>query len=354
MGWSTAFYWRTITLPQHEITEKSDLLDEKGHLKQVGWARQLLLSYDKKKISARWYRIKEWDYYAVLTPNYGFTLTVAELGILRLVAVVWLDFTKGTFHSAENSKLLSRGKTHMPSTSDEGDVVVKSKRTSVTLVRKTNIREINVLFRNFQDKNDLEAHLVLSQDPSNDTIVIATPWAEKPKKFYYNQKINCMPASGTVTIGSDQYNFDPEESFGVLDWGRGNWTYKNTWYWGSASGKVGESLVGWNIGYGFSDRSKATENIVFYNGVGHKLDQVEFCYNRKNYLEPWTITSNDGRFEMNFTPIVDRNSVTNLLLFKSVQHQVFGIFSGFFILDDGQKIEVEHLLGFAEDVFNRW
>jgi hypothetical protein len=33
---------------------------------------------------------------------------------------------------------------------------------------------------------------------------------------------------------------------------------------------------------------------------------------------------------------------------------VFGYYSGFFVLDDGEKIEVNEFLGFAEDVLNWW
>ncbi|HPE90369.1 MAG TPA: DUF2804 family protein [Spirochaetales bacterium] len=39
---------------------------------------------------------------------------------------------------------------------------------------------------------------------------------------------------------------------------------------------------------------------------------------------------------------------------KSVQHQVFGEFTGKAVLDDGQAIRVDRFLGFAEDVLNWW
>ena len=58
----------------------------------------------------------------------------------------------------------------------------------------------------------------------------ATPWADKPKAFYYNQKINCLPASGCIRLGEEQWRFRPEDAMGVLDWGRGVWTYDNIWY----------------------------------------------------------------------------------------------------------------------------
>ena len=83
-------------------------------------------------------------------------------------------------------------------------------------------------------------------------MVICTPF-NKPGHFYYNQKINCMRASGAVRIGEEEYRFEPDSSFGVLDWGRGVWTYHNTWYWGSASGLVDGVDFGFNIGYGFGD-----------------------------------------------------------------------------------------------------
>jgi hypothetical protein len=73
-----------------------------------------------------------------------------------------------------------------------------------------------------------------------------------------------------------------------------------------------------------------------------------------DYMKPWKFTSSDGRFEMDFEPILDRYGNFNLLFIKSVQHQVFGWFSGKVVLDDGTELKVENFLGFAEDVYNRW
>ena len=63
------------------------------------------------------------------------------------------------------------------------------------------------------------------------------------------------------------------------------WTYDNTWYWGSGSGTVDGHRFGFNIGYGFGDTSAASENILFYDGVGHKLDDVTFLIS-DNYTDP--------------------------------------------------------------------
>jgi len=163
-----------------------------------------------------------------------------------------------------------------------------------------------------------------------------------------------MPATGRLKLGDKQIVFSPEHAQAVLDWGRGVWTYANTWYWGSASGIVSGQRFGMNIGYGFGDTSRATENMVFYNGVAHKLDQVTFQIPEDDFLKPWKFSSNNGRLELDFIPILDRYSNTNMLVIQSWQHQVFGRFTGQVTLDDGTVLAIDNLLGFAEKVKNRW
>ena len=69
---------------------------------------------------------------------------------------------------------------------------------------------------------------------------------------------------------------------------------------------------------------------------------------------PWRFSSSDGRFELTFAPILDRAANSDIGLIKSDQHQVFGRFTGEVVLDDGSKLSIENLLGFAEKVHNRW
>lgn len=153
--------------------------------------------------------------------------------------------------------------------------------------------------------------------------------------------------------------FKADSAMGVLDWGRGVWTYQNTWYWGSASGRVGSVPFGMNLGYGFGDTSAATENMLFYNGRAHKLEHVTFSIpmgaeGREDYVTPWKVEDNQGRLLLTFTPFLDRASRTGAVLIESDQHQVFGHFDGTVELDDGTGLEIRHLLGFAEKVKNRW
>ncbi|MDF1561625.1 MAG: DUF2804 family protein [Deltaproteobacteria bacterium] len=71
---------------QLRITEPLDLLQPDGTLTRAGWATRPFWRYGRAAIRAGWHRIKEWDYYAVLSQEggIGLTLTVADLGYLGL------------------------------------------------------------------------------------------------------------------------------------------------------------------------------------------------------------------------------------------------------------------------------
>ena len=190
----------------------------------------------------------------------------------------------------------------------------------------------------------------------NDTVSFQYTESGKEKKgrFYYNQKINCMRAGGFAEYNGKRYEFHPEKHFGTLDWGRGVWTYDNTWYWGSGNCDVDGHAFGFNIGYGFGNTKAASENVIFYDGVAHKIDDVTFVIPEDDYCKPWKFTSSDGRFEMDFMPLLDRSACLDYKLIVSDQHQVFGRMSGTTVLDDGTKVEIKDVLCFAEKVHNRY
>ena len=102
------------------------------------------------------------------------------------------------------------------------------------------------------------------------------------------------------------------------------WTYDNTWYWGSGNCDVDGHAFGFNIGYGFGNTKAASENVIFYDGVAHKIDDVTFVIPEDDYCKPWKFTSSDGRFEMDFMPLLDRSACLDYKLIVSDQHQVFG------------------------------
>lgn len=341
---------------QNEITKETQLLDENGNVLNPGYAKSMLYVYDRKMIKASKLKIKEWDYYLIYNDDFGVALTIDDNGYMGLMSASILDFKNKTERTVSTMNFMPLGKTNLPATSKVGDTSYTSKRVDFNFINHGNKRVLDVSFKKFDEEKDFSCHFELTNEPK-ESMVIATPFF-KPKRFYLNQKIIGFTVSGYAKLGETEYDFT-KNSFALLDWGRGVWTYKNTWYWGAGMGKVDGKMFGFNIGYGFGNTENATENMLFYEGKAHKLDGVTFQIpvdekGKNDFLKPWKFVSTDNRFEMDFEPILDRKSCTDLLILKSDQHQVFGKFTGTAILDDGTKIKIKDFLGFAEKVFNKW
>ncbi len=342
---------------QREIIKNIKLLNEDGNLNETGYARSLILDYDRKDIKANALRIKEWDYYLIYNDEYGIALTLADNSYMSLESVSILDFKNSREKTVSPMQPLSLGKINLPSSSKEGDVVYTSKKVDLSYKHKNGKRILECRMDNFHDKKEFICYLELDEEPK-DSMVIATPF-NKDKHFYYNQKIVGFKVCGYFQLGDFKYEFNKENTRGILDWGRGVWTYKNTWYWGAGCGIVDNHEVGFNIGYGFGDTRAASENAIFYDGILHKIEDITFNIPKDDsgnylYIKPWTITSSDKRFEMDFEPILNRASCTDIKLICSDQNQVFGKFNGTMILDDGRKIVLKDFFAFAERVLNKW
>lgn len=345
---------------QHEVKEPQLLLDRKGKIREEGWARKPLWTYSRKAIKANAFRIKEWDYYAVINQakGYAVTATVSDLGYAALFALSYIDFEKQQCAQKDAIKFFTFGKIGLsPSSQEDSQVSWANKTIRFAFIKKGKNRHLMFACPSLvlpDGKIGLDVDVTLTQEPELESMNIATSWKERRKSFYLNEKLNCLPVKGTIRRGLELETLLLGEAWGVLDWGRGKWTYQNQWYWGSVSTLIENVPFGFNIGYGFSDRTPASENALFYDGKIHKLEDIEFHIPEEGYLQPWTFTSSDNRFNVTFEPAVDRASTTNFIVIKSVQHQVFGYFSGSVVLDDGTNIQLNRLPGFAEEVFNRW
>jgi hypothetical protein len=333
------------------------LLNERGDLNEPGFATALLKTYGRRTIKAPKWRIKEWDYYLITNDRFGVALTIDDNGYMGLLSASVLDFEARTETTVSPMFWLPMGKTGFPASSAAGDVRKTLKQASGAFEHTEEGRRLRFSIDRFRDGKPFSCDILLFDEP-RDSMVIATPF-EKRGHFYYNQKIVGMRAKGFFSVGDDRTELDPKDTFGLLDWGRGVWTYKNTWYWSAAQGEVDGHVLGFNLGYGFGNTKAASENMLFFDGIAHKLGRVDFGIPKKqdgsdDLLAPWHFTDDAGRVDLVFTPILDRASKTDVLVICSDQHQVFGRFTGTVRLDDYTEIRLCDFLGFAEKVFNKW
>ena len=343
---------------QNELTQPGPLLDAQGRLAQIGWSRQPVLECNLE--NARFYalkflqrfRIKRWDYYAVFTPKRFFSATIADLGYAGNIFVYSLDFTSGDLHEEGAVIPLGSG-ISLPRGSNSGETTFHNKQMSLRFFADSEERRIFVDWPGYHKGRGIKAEITLSCPPEHESMTITIPIGQN--RFYYNRKINCMPAAGYIQYGDWREELTPDNCLGSLDWGRGVWEYKSFWNWASASGFLADGRrIGLNLGCGFGDLSQATENCVILDGRVHKLGAVRFGYKSGDFMRPWHFTDDEGRLDLTFTPFKDRTAQTNLGVIFSEVHQMFGRYAGRARLDNGDEVQISDLIGFAEEHQARW
>jgi hypothetical protein len=343
---------------QTKLTQPGPLLREDGRLTQTGWSRQPLLDCNLENASfytfraLQRFRIKRWDYYAVFTPRRFFSATIADLGYAGNLFVYTLDFATGELHEEGLVVPLGKG-IALPRNSISGDSGFEDRRLKMAFQRRPDCRHVSVAWPGFDAGKGISAEIDLAVPAAAESMNITIPIGAK--RFYYNHKINCLPASGTIRYGDVEETLDPAACLGSLDWGRGVWEYQSYWNWASASGFLPDGRTfGLNLGCGFGDLSRAGENALILDHRIHKLEQVKFDYTSGDYMRPWKFTDSEGRLDLVFTPFKDRTAKTNLGIITSLVHQMFGHYNGTVITDAGEKVEIRDLIGFAEEHHARW
>lgn len=348
---------------ENEITVPGPLLNSSGALAQVGWARRPLLDCNLEQ--AAFYppllrplqriRMKRWDYYALFTPNRFFSATIADLGYAANVFVYLLDFASGELH--EQGLVLPSGKVRLPRNPGKGETVYEGKEAQLRFEQGPDCHKIQVDWPAFdcgpERGRGIRADLKLAVAPDHESMNIVIPI--RGGRFYDNHKINCLPAEGLLHCGALREEIYPSQSLASLDWGRGVWEYQSYWNWASASGFLPDGRsVGLNLGCGFGDTSRASENAMILAGKIHKFGAVKFDYTSGSFMKPWHFTDVDHRLDLTFTPFKERVARSNMLVIFSEVHQMFGRYAGQVRADSGEIIKIENLIGFAEEHHARW
>lgn len=342
---------------QQLIKHKGTLLDKDGTLSQVGWSPQPMLDCNLEQ--AHFYRlkflqplrVKRWDYYGIFTPTHYFSFTISNIGYMGMMFCYVLNFETKEFEEDTIITPFGAG-AKLSRNSTGGECVFESKKLRMRFSVNRSKHHLVCDWPGF-GTDGLQADVTLACPGDHESMNIIIPI--EGNRFYDNRKINNMRANGTIQYKGEAFKLDPDTCLGSLDWGRGVWALESHWVWASASGVLADGRrLGLNLGYGFGDNSKATENAFIVEGKLHKLGEVKFEFDSSNYMLPWTMKSDDGRLDLRLEPFYDRAAITDVKLLRSEVHQMFGRYSGILITADEEIIEVEGLIGFAEEHFAKW
>lgn len=335
---------------EREIYKTVELCDAKGQLnpEAIGFARQPLIVSNLK---GNFMRKKKWNYWCVFGEEIMFSATISHLDYATVCFVYFLNYETQRFY--EKTIVVPFPRKQIIADESMETCAFHHPDMDIEFLYDRNSTRINVQVEDF-DGDKLSAELQISHPENYESLNVVIPWNRQT--FQFTGKHLCLPATGTVKIGAQQYTFEPVESFAVLDTGRGVWPRESSWNWAMASQRSLGKTIGLNFGGKWTDGTGITENAFFVNGKMNKISEdVLFDYNTENYKEPWQIkTKFSDDVKLEFTPFFERISKSDMKLVKSEVHQLFGYYNGYVRYSDGKKLRISQLLGSIEEHYAKW
>jgi len=308
----------------------------------VGWAAQPII--DTSGLAAGRGRNKRWEYWNVVTPTHILALTVSHIDY-ACVPEVWVyDRASGEHRGTAATAIPPRG-TALAPTLEAGSSSTRVKGLSI------DIDELPQGTRLRARIEGVAIDVVAALPSGHERLALVVPWSDT--RFQYTVKDLARPASGAVTIDGVRHEVPEGESWAVLDHGRGRWPYDVSWNWGAGSGRSHGRVIGVQVGAGWTDGTGVSENAFFVDGRMHKIHgDTEWEYDLAEWRRPWRVRG--GGLDAVFEPFHNKRTRTDLLVLQGHTDQCFGHWSGSFESQDGETVRFEGLVGWAEEVHNRW
>ena len=344
-------------MDQMEIKERTKLLNADGTLKAKGWARRCLVEYNKETIPKKYRkRLKEWDFYQTSDGHYMVQLNFANITLGAAATACVINLDNGKRYDCSAIQLFTENKLPLVSENAEGPSTFAygKKGTFLGIEVKENCRFL--IFRGKCKGEPVEIKLKMHHIKDNDSLTTITSF-ENPNHFFLTTKYNCMPTQGKVRIGNLEFEFDKNNTFSVLDWGRGVWPHKNFWFWGNGSCLADGHFFGFELTWGIGKEDGNYQTCLFYDGVAHKLGRVSLKSHpkEKGFMKDWEFEEESGRLRLVMKPFFDnRTNIGVKGVLGMFTHQVHGLFSGEAVLDDGRVIQLKNVYAFCEYVENLW
>ena len=314
-----------------------------------GWSRHPL---HRANLGAPNGRNKRWDYWAVLAGDLVVSCVYSDIDVLGLADVWWADLGSGAHGGA--GILEPPGALALPELCGTAPLEVRREGFELSLV---DVERGTQLHASWLDESGQEGRfdLFVAQPEGHESLNVVIPWSEE--EFNFTSKHQARPATGTFDIGDRRWVIGGEagDAWGVLDVGRGRWPHEITWNWGGGAGRVGEHVIGLQLGAKWTEGSGFTENGLLIDGRLTKIGrELIWEYDWDDPTAPWRVRDPGGQLDVTLSVRFDKHTQAGDEAFGSEVHQVFGTWAGTVTDDSGRTISFDELQGFAEEARQRW
>ncbi len=335
-----------------ELTEPVDLCTPDGaelNPAARGWSRVPL---HRANLDGCFGRNKRWDYWAILAGDLVLSSVYSNTDKLGIADMTWIDIATGATGGGFAGV---RGGDGIVLPENCGTAPLRIERDGFALAITDDA--VGTHFQStWTERDGRQGALTLTVElpVGHESLNVVIPWSDTV--FNFTSKHQARPAHGVLSVGDREWRIgDTGGAWGVLDVGRGRWPEEITWNWGGGAGRVGEHVVGLQIGGKWTDGSGFTENGVIVDGRLTKLgNELTWDYDWDNPMQPWRVADPGGQLNLVLSPRYDKHSKVQGRKRGSETHQMFGTWAGDLTTDDGLRIEFDGMQGFAEEARQNW
>ncbi len=301
----------------------------------------------------RRFRLKEWEHWAVMHPDWYLSVAVVDLGFL---VTSWVHvFDRRNSKAFEHVRKLPPWKFRTPANvlNHSGKVKTRGYHVFVHNNLEQQAHHLRIKVREERFLPSVTGTLLFSEDPARTQPLVAM-LPLRHNRPMFTHKSACF-ASGALEIGGEKVEFTPNRDVGLLDYHKAYYPRHTFWRWATfATIDVSGKLLGVNLTHNvIKDDERFNENCIWHGNSISLLGAARFDV-PKDPMQPWRIRTTDGAVELELTPQGLRHERVNLGLAASAYNQPYGLYSGTLVDSTGRKHAVEKAFGIAEDHVATW
>lgn len=307
----------------------------KGEIRDMSWE-----SLEAKPYNTKWHH-KKWNYVGIAAGDYFFGIAVVHVGWSGTAFAYMFDRKKEKVTKSYTSNALPLVTKCEVQDKPFGDALYSSFGQKIQFTRTGDILKIVVDVK----KLGIEAEVNLKDAPILCSVARAN-WIA-----HSTHKSSGLAITGHVVLKEHHKTKDVEFDFddaavASLDSSNGLLARTTEWMWASGHTKD----LGFNLQHGYMGKN---ENAIWVDGEIYPVGNATFEFDRKNPLNEWKITTDDGKVDLTFYPEGARSEEKALGVAASYYTQPIGLFRGTLQVEEGDPIEIE-ILGVTEDHESTW
>lgn len=274
----------------------------------------------------RKYRLKEWQHFAVITPEYfmGFVVNTAHYLAVSFCYAARRDTGEIVEHHADagpGAAKLSRELLNSRCLFEK-----KGYRIEVENRLKEGFHKARLEIAPTRKIPGIEAEFSIWEDlAKGQPLITILPVSEN--RPLYTHKMVC-PASGWLKVGDRRVTLDKESALVMVDVQKTFYPFSTEWRWATFAGHDGDgNQLALNLVRNMIPEPH-NENCLWVNGEINFLGEADFDFDPGNVTAPWRVSTRDGKVDILLTPQNERAGKINLGLIMSDYHAPFGAYSG--------------------------